>query len=210
MLYRLATQDEIEECAKLMADAFFSYEFSKIYCTENEERRFRFTHAIQWTAARIYCNRKRLLVGVDEGEIVACAFLDAPGETPPSILELLQNGIYKAVLAGGLWNTLQYSKLLETTECHCREIREPHWYFAGFGVKPSRQGKGYGSQMLQECVFPYIAKNGGGRLVFVTNSESNARFYTRNGCVQLFFEELQFDGKALGNWTFEKEILPDS
>lgn len=198
MEYRLAKRDELEKCIALMADAFFPYEFSKIYCAGNETRRYKFTEAVQRTALSIYFKRKTLFVAVEQGEIFACACIDRPGEKSPSLWEQTKNGALKLVSIAGVKETLGYANMFSITERHCYEIKEPHWYLANYGVAPHLQQKGFGCKALVRGLFPYIAKHGGGKLLLVTNSEVNSRFYKKNGFKELHYEELELNGKKTG------------
>jgi GNAT superfamily N-acetyltransferase len=60
-------------------------------------------------------------------------------------------------------------------------LKEPHYYLAVLGTQPSRQGKGFGSAMLQPVLDRCDAE---GALAYLESSkESNIPFYQRHGFV---------------------------
>lgn len=206
MEFRLAKKEDLKECVRVYADAFNPYEFSKIYCPKNEKRSFRFTRAIHRIAVNIYFKRKMLFVGVENERIVGCACMDAPSQKPMTMREYLRNGAFLAAFVGGLRNLAGYAYMVMRAEKHCASLQKAHWYLCDFAVDPKFQHQGFGSRMLQEGLFPYIAKNGGGELYLVTNSQKNADFYSKNNFTEIFYEDLALNKKILGNWTFKTTI----
>ena len=70
----------------------------------------------------------------------------------------------------------------------------------------THQGRGYGREMLMECVVPYIRQHGATRLCFFTNSESNLAFYRHLGFEVSDFQELDCRGTKMGSWSIVYEI----
>lgn len=207
MEFRLAKKEELKECIRVCSEAFMPYEFSNIYRPKCEKRYRRFTWAIHRTAVNIYFKRKMLFVGVEGDRIVCCACMDAPWHKTMTLGEYLKNGALRAAFFGGMFNLLGYASMMDRLERHCKSIKEPHWHLSNFAVAPECQRMGYGSRMLQEGIFSYIAKNGGGDLYLVTNSQNNAKFYSRNRFREIVYEDLLLNKKHLGNWTFRAKIL---
>jgi len=206
MEFRLAKKEELDECVRVYTEAFYPYEFSNIYRPKNDRRYYRFTKAVHRTAVNIYFKRKMLFVGVQDGRIVSCACMDAPGQSPMTVMEYIRSGAIRAAAVGGIHNLVGYAYMVEQCERHCSGIKEPHWYLCNFAVDPQFQRKGFGSRMLQEGLFDYVAQNGGGDIYLVTNSQGNSEFYTKNRFRQIFYEDLLLNKKVLGNWTLRAKI----
>ena len=90
----------------------------------------------------------------------------------------------------------------------CDSLPSPKWHLCLLAVSEAQ--KGYGSQMLHRGVEPYIAKRGGGSLVFNTNAEINRKFYSKNGFEEFASESFPANGKILGNWSFCLKIEPQT
>lgn len=79
------------------------------------------------------------------------------------------------------------------------------WYLSSLTVSPDQQGKGFGREMLMDCVVPYVKAHGGTRLCFFTNSESNLHFYQHLGFEVTDYQELDCRGHRMGSWSFAME-----
>jgi ribosomal protein S18 acetylase RimI-like enzyme len=73
-------------------------------------------------------------------------------------------------------------------------------------VSKLHQGKQLGTKMIQDCVIPFVKKQGGRRLTLITNNEANQKFYSKNGFVQFFEDKLHFIDGVAHNWSFKLEL----
>ena len=68
------------------------------------------------------------------------------------------------------------------------------------------KGCGLGSGMLQDCLIPYVQKQGGQELTLITNTEGNRKFYVKNGFQEFSQRILEKNGQRVGNWSFCMDI----
>ncbi len=78
--------------------------------------------------------------------------------------------------------------------------------FGGAGVSCFHQGKSFGSKMINDCLVPFIRRNGGGILALITNTNLNRSFYKKNGFDEFSAFPLKRFGREIGNWSFKRTI----
>lgn len=203
--YRMATVEDIDICIKISTDAFFNYEFTKIYCTKSEEKRYRFYESTFKMIVPLAISHNRLFVMTDDDKVVALVQLKSPADKDYPLSEMFKFGLLNIIKTGGLFNTLGYVNLLDKTEVECNKIKDA-WYVECFAVTPKVHRKGYGTRLIQEFLFDYVKSQNGKRIVLCTNSQSNYRFYLKNSFTLIKYEDMTFSGKHIGNWTFVKEL----
>lgn len=71
------------------------------------------------------------------------------------------------------------------------------------GKRPARKTR---SRMLKQCLFPFIARQGGGLFTLMTHNEANRQFYRKNGWME--FDERVLRGKemSLESWSYKTVI----
>lgn len=109
--------------------------------------------------------------------IAGAAIWTPPGHWRPGVLDQLRTAPTMLRLIGRRMSLI--GRGMRTIEKH--HLREPHYYLAVLGTDPSKQGKGFGSAMLQ----PVLQRcDDEGALAYLESSkEQNIPFYQRHGFV---------------------------
>lgn len=197
---------EIGECAELSVQAFFDYEYFTNFFPDKKER-LEFMRAMIRSEYRTTRRHARFLIGRDNGMLAAVVDLFPPEWKKPGDLQYLLHG----------WGrVMRLPKQDIVKEWLAMDARAGHfchtllggstWYLSSLTVSPKCQGKGYGREMLMDCVVPYARAKGGTRLCFFTNSESNLGFYCHLGFEVTDYQELECRGHKMGSWSFVKEL----
>lgn len=205
MEYRLARASELEACAKLLADSFFDYPYFQLYC-DDEAQRYAFIRAIHRVSVRLSYKKGQLWVAVEDGTILACAQLEAPGQKGDNLCTYLSNGGLDVIKKGGICNAFGWLHMFEKTQSAWDFKKMPHWYLLALAVHKESKGRGIGSRMIQEKIIPMIRASDCGLLALITNSERNAHFYSKNGFQLQKYELMSFNGKPLGNWVYVQKF----
>lgn len=199
---RLAEKSEYKQCTEIVQQAFCNYPFFQIFVDDDYNRR-KFNEAILniWCAA-LYNNT--VLVGLENGQIKAMAELQSPTDKGYSNSAYFSWAGLCALYYGGWRNLRDFMRLGDKAGVACDSLPSPKWHLCLLAVSEAQQG--YGCQMLQQGIIPYIAQHGGGMLVFNTNAEINRQFYSKNGFEEFASEHFPVNGKILGNWSYRKMI----
>ncbi|HWT73509.1 MAG TPA: GNAT family N-acetyltransferase [Mobilitalea sp.] len=205
--YRTAKKSEIDEIAKLQTEAFCNYDYFKMF-VDDEKRRIRFLEALQKVGVRSSYKHEVVFVGVENNRIVSAAILKAPKASESNLMDYILAGGIRVLLTGGVRNTIGFIKMMKESSSRCFSEYPDSWYLTSLSVSSFYQGQGLGSKMLDECIKPYIAKNGGGLLTLITNSELNRSFYKKNGFIEFHESVIRRNGKQIGNWSYRQEIMP--
>jgi ribosomal protein S18 acetylase RimI-like enzyme len=99
---------------------------------------------------------------------------------PPGAWEVpmsLQLRLLPTVLANARLETPRLIRYLAVMEA--RHPHEPHWYLAVLGVDPSRQGRGFGSHLMQPVLERCDSE--GIPAYLETDTERNVQLYRRHG-----------------------------
>ena len=102
----------------------------------------------------------------------------------------------------GLKKILNFFHISEDARADCDQKYPSAWYLEVLAVDGAMKGCGLGSGMLQDCLIPYIQKQGGQELTLITNTESNCKFYAKNGFREFSARTLEENGQRIGNWSF--------
>lgn len=195
---------DIEACAELSVQAFADYEyFTHFY--PNREERLAFMRAMIRSEYRTTRRMAHFLVGQSEGKPVAVADLFPPEWKKPSDLQYLLHGWGRVLRLPQQDVIKEWLAMDECAGRYCHSLLGgTTWYLSSLTVSPDQHGKGYGREMLMDCVIPYVRQHGGTRLCFFTNSESNLQFYRHLGFEVADYQELDCRGHKMGSWSFVK------
>lgn len=198
-------RSDIGECAELSVQAFADYEyFTNFYA--DREARLAFMRAMIRSEYRTTRRRAHFLVGRSEGKAVAVADLFAPDWKKPSDLQYLLHGWGRVLRLPQQDVVKEWLAMDERAGRYCHSLLGgTTWYLSSLTVSPDQQGKGFGREMLMDCVVPYVKTHGGTRLCFFTNSESNLHFYQHLGFEVADYQELDCRGHRMGSWSFVRE-----
>ena len=207
--YRKATLTDQAEIIALLSESFLAYDYYKIYVTD-EQKRIEFVKIIQELCVKTSFKKDYpILVATIEQKIVATAILIPPFAAKVTIFDYLLAGGLKLLPYGGIKNTLGFLTMMKEANAVCQQTYPQAWFLEPFAVSNQHQGQGIGRKMLNDWVKPYIAKHGGGILTFITNSESNRRFYQKNGFSEFHCGEIRRNHKTLGNWSYKAVLQPE-
>lgn len=89
------------------------------------------------------------------------------------------------------------------------------WYLEMLVAEGSMKGAGLGSKMINDVVVPYVSRHGGKNIALITNTESNCRFYGKNGFMIFLERTLEMKGRRIRNLSLvrrigEQDTLPTS
>jgi len=117
-------------------------------------------------------------VWATSGEIVGVARWLPPGKPPVHVGAMLRALVVTPLrLREATSRFLAYGRAVDTMRAAA--VPEPHWYLAGIGVEPARQGQGIGGALLARGI--EAAQAAGVPCALLTNSERNLAFYGNRG-----------------------------
>ena len=205
MTFEIMKPAEWTECIELTARAFDNYDFFSVYFP-NRQKRLRFLSNMLRVEFTVNKNLVHFLTAKENGKIVAVALLRDPCYQIPSVKEYLRAGFWKNLVIGGWNNVVAWFDMDQKAGFPCQELKGDVWYLHLLAVDISHEGKGFGSQMLQKCLIPYVKEHGGNAINLYTNSEINRKFYTKNGFKEFHSQEFSYNGKSFGSWSYIMDL----
>lgn len=205
MEFRKADETEMHEVSQLLAGAFKDYPLFEII-EKNNHKRYRLIRALQHLNTKVFLKKHTCLVAVEDNEILGAALVKNLQNKHLDLPEYIKIGGLSLLFKGMLPQTLQFLKLANSSDVNIEDSRTFDWYVDSFAVSHNTQGKGVGSRLLKECVFPYIAKNGGGMVSLVTNIGINRKFYMKNGFEEFKEENLTLKNESVKNWSYRMHV----
>ncbi|WP_092988011.1 GNAT family N-acetyltransferase [Lacicoccus qingdaonensis] len=205
MEFRKADETEMHEVSQLLAGAFKDYPLFEII-EKNNHKRYRLIRALQHLNTKVFLKKHTCLVAVEDNEILAAALVKNLQNKNNDMPDYIKIGGLPLLFKGLLPKTLQFLKLANSSEVNIEDSKRFDWYVDSFAVSHKTQGKGVGSRLLKECVFPYIAKNDGGIVSLVTNTGINRKFYMKNGFEEFKEENLKLKNESVKNWSYRMHI----
>ncbi|MGX9293017.1 GNAT family N-acetyltransferase [Bacillus sp. A015] len=203
--FRMAREDELPQVAELLYDSFQDYTFFDLLC-ERVSKRSAFARQLHLINTKVYFQHQICFVGVENEQIVSAALLKHPHLPEPGIMDYILLGGLKLLFTGGISAIQHVFHILKEAKKACFSLKKPYWYLEALVVAKNQQGKKLGSRMLKQCLFPFIARQGGGLFALITHSEANRQFYRKNGWVE--FDERVLRGKEmfLESWSYKTVI----
>ncbi|MCM3368639.1 GNAT family N-acetyltransferase [Bacillus safensis] len=203
--FRLAREDELPQVAELLDDSFQDYSFFDLLC-EKVSNRSAFARQLHLVNTKVYFQHQICLVGVENENIVSAALLKHPRLPEPSVMDYVLSGGLKLLFIGGISAVQHVFRVLKEAKKACSSLKQPYWYLEALVVAKDQQGKKLGSRMLKQCLFPFIARQGGGLFTLMTHNEANRHFYRKNGWME--FDERVLHGKemSLESWSYKTVI----
>ena len=207
MEYQKMGREELKTCALLAAEAFYGYEYFSIYI-DNDRRRERFLDALiqcefqaNWGSPEVVFFTAR-----ENGRIAAVAQLCSPGFQKPSDAAYIKAGWFGVLFKGGSRQVNAWNDMEKLASAPCHELGGENWYLSLLTVAKSEEGRGVGSRFLKECLIPYVKEAGGETFSLFTNSETNRRFYEKNGFSLFDERRFEYGGKSIGSWSYIMEL----
>lgn len=203
--YRNVTKDDLKIVSKLYTQSFKEYCFfkstiGKIFKSEKEY--LHFLETLFFINTNAFVKKQICIVGVLDGKIVSAATLNDPDKPQIGFLDYICSGGIKLFKETSILNILKFMKFLNSAKKACESLKTNVWYFDSLAVDKAYQGKGFGSKMINECVIPYITSKNGNEVVFITNSEINRKFYTKNGFKEFDSTTISFKNNTINNWSY--------
>lgn len=208
--YRQAEEKDLSEISTVLTQAYKNYCFysETIGKTFKDEKSYEeFLYHLFYIYVKTNLKKQICMVGIINESIVSCAGIKNPS--------IKHSGIYDYIAAGGLSlfkysspiNIFRFLKFSEEGYSICSELKPDAWYLDSLVVSPNYQGKNLGSQMINDCIKPYVINNGGTELSLITNSEINRQFYIKNGFEEIDESIIIYKNTKLKNWSYSLKLV---
>ena len=145
-------------------------------------------------------------IGFMAGKVAAIVIIEKPSDKPVGFWDYAVSGMAGIIARIGIRDTLKYMDLSDKTEIVVKSIPDPRWHLYFLAVDPKYQKHGIGSGAIQDFLIPLVKSNGGNLITVTTNAEKNVTFYMNNGFKLVKEENLKYNGKSIGNWTFRMDL----
>ena len=145
-------------------------------------------------------------IGIDNGNVIDLVIIDAPTDKPVGFLDYVLSGGIKPILKLGLFNALKFLKLSDETEYVVKSIKKPRWHLYFLVVEQEHQGKGVGSDAINNFLIPFVKEKNGNLITVTTNAKNNVDFYTKNGFSLIKEETLKYKDRNVNNWSFRLDL----
>ncbi len=207
--YREANKKEIKEIAKMVADSFGEYPMytltfrDKFVCKEDF---IRYITKLNKVHIKANAKKHKCFVGIDNGEIVSAALLQNPKIKRISLLNYIIAGGVSLLFPVGFKRIINFFDISNKAHEACEKEHSDAWYIELIAVSPKCKGHGLGSKMINDCLAPYAKSQGGKEIALITNTETNCRFYDKNGFNNFSFDKISWKDKSISNWSFIKNV----
>lgn len=204
--FREAKHDDLKTIADIYTDSFLDYDFFKVI-EPDVSKREPFVRSIQTLGLKSDFRRHQVFVGEDDGQIVAAMSVQFPDVKQSGIWEFICNGALISCFRSGFGKIIGWLNMYRECDKPLEELPRPMYYLETLAVKKGIQGKGYDGRLLHDFLIPFVKERGGGTISFITNSESNVRFYEKNG-FKCFHEGMYENGNIrIKNWCFRYDVV---
>ncbi|MCL2574647.1 MAG: GNAT family N-acetyltransferase [Defluviitaleaceae bacterium] len=156
--------------AKMMALSFAEYPFVKDFLKDafgSEEKRMLFLEKASGMLIKTLMRKGICFFERNDGEVRAFCILSTIENMQPTVWDMVAGG------AIGLLPSLFNKAIREFIVFYLSEAAtvdypkgKDVWYVHLFAVNPNHQGKGLGSMIMNDCVFPYV-DNRQGKSIFL-------------------------------------------
>ena len=209
MQFRKATPNDLKEMSQLAATSFADYviyEQSVKSTFKTKADYHRFLYEIHYVQFATFLRKGISIVGTIDDEIVGLALLEPPQFKSLSLWDYVWSGGLRLIPYMLKNRLLHFMDKMDKASKKCIDGTPQSWYLSMFAISKLHQGKQLGTKMIQDCVIPFVKKQGGRRLTLITNNEVNQKFYSKNGFVQFFANQLHFKDGDAPNWSFKLEV----
>lgn len=203
--YRKANECDIEELSKMVAESFGEYPLLDIVLRDrfkNVKDYIAFTSILYRVNIKVYLKNQVCLVGVKDSEICCVTILERPSTEEIGLWDYICAGGLRLIPYVGFFRLIEMMRVVEEGR---KEIIQQHndaWYVEMLSVNKEYQGQRIGSQMIKDCIVPYVKEHGGKEITLITNTEINRKFYIKNGFREFFGKTIQRMGKKAPNWSY--------
>lgn len=145
-------------------------------------------------------------IGIYDGKVVSVIIIDAPTDKPVGFVDYIVCGGFNCIIKLGLLNAFKFFKLSDETEFVVKSIKRPRWHLYFLVVDPKYQGKGIGSDAINNFLVPFVKEKKGELITVTTNKKHNVKFYLNNGFSLIKEEILIYKDRTVGNWSFKMDL----
>jgi len=207
--YREAKKNEIPQIAELVANSFGEYPmytltFRDKFC--NRESFIKYITKLNKVHISANAKKHKCLVGVKDDKIVSVALLQNPNISRITLFDYIRAGGIGLLFPVGFKRLINFFEISNQAHLDCEKSCKKDWYVELLAVLSNSKGQGIGSQMINDCLIPYVKKQGGKKIALTTNTEQNCKFYIKNGFINFAFSKLKWKDKSIQDWSFYKEL----
>ncbi len=205
--YREARMNEIKEISRFTTETFGDYPFFK-YAFKNldsKEKYIKYMDKLHYVHMKANMYKYKCFVGTIDGKIVSAALLQNPNVKRVTIFDYIKAGGAQLLFPVGFKSLIKFFDLSEESHKPCEKYKTA-WYVELLAVSKNHKGQGLGSDMLNNCLIPYIKSERGTQLALITNTEQNCKFYKKNGFELFDKMALEMNGKQVNNYCFIADL----
>ena len=197
-----------KEVINIFVKAFENYPLFDIVKDDfkTEEKYHSFYNCFMKALFKATIRQNVCYIGINNGKVINLVIIDAPTDKPVGFLDYILCGGLNPILKLGLFNVLKYLKLSDETEYFVKSIKEPRWHLYFLVVDPKYQGKGIGSDAINNFLIPLVKEKNGKLITVTTNAKHNVKFYTNNGFSLIKEETLIYKDRTVDNWSFRMDL----
>ncbi|ORY52731.1 hypothetical protein LY90DRAFT_508082 [Neocallimastix californiae] len=161
--FRRVRKDELEKCLDILYEAFKDYSIYHIIIPNSEANHGKFNRALLSCQLADSMANGIVMVAEREGEIISVIQLHSPEYKETTVFQYLFLGAFTVFRYGGIRKSLSFINMVN--QCYSTNVEyaknNPNcWDLECLAVKKKYQGQGIGSQVIQECIIPYVKKEG--------------------------------------------------
>ena len=187
MDFRLAAADDANKIATLLTDVFANYNMYRTVLSKHftaDSKYIDFLNKMHYVQAKSNIRKGYCLVAEEDDNIIAVAILQDLSKTRITVWDYIRSGALDLLPYSNVVH--HFLPFLErSSEAAKYNVPTGAWYLESFLGSPQWQGKRIGGKFLDEAVLPLVAREGGGQLSLVTNTETNVSFYQKHGFEQI-------------------------
>ncbi len=209
IIYREAKRKEIKAIAELVAASFGEYPMYTLCFRDKFKTKDRFfAYMKKLNKVHILANARKhkCFVGVIDGKIVSIALLQDPSIKRINLFDYILSGGIGLLFPIGFQRLLGFFNVSNQAHKDCEEKYGASWYVELLAVSTEHKGHGLGSKMIKDCLMPYVKSQNGKELALITNTESNCKFYKKNGFTNFAVSKLKWGDTSITNWSFCAKI----
>ncbi len=197
-----------KEVINIFVKAFENYPLFEIVKDDfkTEEKYHNFYNSFMKALFKATIRKNECYIGIYNDSVIDLVIIDAPTDKPVGFLDYVLSGGIKPILKLGLFNALKFLKLSDETELVVKSIKEPRWHLYFLVVEQEHQGKGVGSNALNNFLIPFVKEKNGKLITVTTNAKHNVKFYSNNGFSLIKEETLKYKDRKVSNWSFRLDL----
>ena len=197
-----------KEVINIFIKAFENYPLFEIVKDDfkKEEKYHSFYNCFMKSLFKATIRKNECYIGIYNGSVVDFVIIDAPTDKPVGFFDYIVSGGVKPILKLGLFNALKFLKLSDETENVVKNIKESRWHLYFLVVEQNYQGKGIGSNAINNFLIPFVKGKNGNLITVTTNAKHNVNFYINNGFTLIKEETLNYKDRTVDNWSFRMDL----